>query len=75
MFYAGDESGMLEDMYIGVMELASVTFQVRTKKLGYYLACCVCTSIPLFENRTFKKKKKYVSARDRTGDLARVRRT
>ena len=25
---AGDESGMLEDMYIGILELGSVTFQV-----------------------------------------------
>ena len=58
MFYAGDESGMLEDMYIGVMELASVTFQVRTKKLGYYLACFVCVRLFHFSKIELLKRKK-----------------
>lgn len=29
LLHIGDESGMLEDMYVVVSELASVSFQVR----------------------------------------------
>ena len=50
---------MLEDMHVVISELASVSFQVRKKKIG----------------KKKHKKKNHVSARDRTGDLARVRRT